>query len=152
MGRETKKTPFLRQQGGRLDDGRRAGSLFSLSHPTTLKCTIENSSPFSFFVAKFFVGFWLKWVVTFSPSRGGQSSPSPRCKKSRTPISNLCLFFLCLLCIYRQNWHRHNIKNQRHFFNLHHHYQKKTYTFIARRGRIQKGILSIIIGYSNYKL
>lgn len=29
--------------------------------------------------------------------------------------------------------------------------RQKAYTFIARRGRIQKGILSIIISYSNYK-
>ena len=54
---------------------------------------IENGSPFSFFVAKIFVGFWLKWVVTFSPSRGGAVKPPPLGVKSHVHPFQTCAFF-----------------------------------------------------------
>ena len=53
-----------------------------------------------FFVANFFVGFLLEMTSQIFTVKGrGSQAPSPRCKKSRTPISNLCLFF-CVFYVY----------------------------------------------------
>lgn len=81
MGRETKKRrSYVSRAGGFMMAGG-AGSLFSLSHPTTLK-TLLRTFLFYFFIAKFFVGFWFEVIShLFSRIWGGHQAPPHRDKK-----------------------------------------------------------------------
>ncbi len=60
MGRETKKRrSYVSRAGGFMMAGG-AGSLFSLSHPTTLKTLLRTFLIFLFFIADFLLAFGLK--------------------------------------------------------------------------------------------
>ena len=100
MGRETKKTPFLRQQGGRLDDGRRGGQSLSLISFHHTKNTIENVS-LLFSHRWFFVGFWFEMISQFFPVYGEGIKPLPIGIKSDVKSFPNRSFFSFNICIYK---------------------------------------------------